>query len=61
MLSMVKTTLRDVKSRTYMAGRDIGEMFLNFLLEEEFHTYHGVYIINAYMREGWERGCLENC
>ncbi len=41
-LPTVKTHLRTVESGTWMADIDLGEMFLNFMLDEDLREYAGV-------------------
>ena len=39
-----------------MEDRDIGEIFLNFMLSKEVRPYCGVDISNYRIEKGWERG-----
>ena len=43
----VGSTLREVGNGTFMAGRNIGEMFLNFMLSEYVRSFCGVNINNV--------------
>ena len=46
-LPMVQTTLRVIEEGTYVADKDIGKMFLNFMLRKEVRPYCGVVISNT--------------
>ena len=41
-----------------MADRDIGEMFLKFMLSEKVMPFCGMYVSNVRTEEEWERGPL---
>ena len=45
-LPMVQTMLRATEEGTYMEDRDIGEMFLNFMLSKDVRPYCRVGISN---------------
>ena len=53
MLSTVISTFRAVDRFKYMADRDIGEIFLNFMLSEEVRPYCGFDIGDVQMVEEW--------
>ena len=57
-LTMVKTTLRSIEQVTCMANRDIGKIFLNFMLSKEVRPYLGADIRNGRKEEVWERSIL---
>ena len=54
-LPTVQTTLMETEEVTYMADKDIGKMFLDFMLRNEVRPYFGVDIRNAWTEEVWER------
>ena len=43
-LPTVRTTLRATEEGTYMADKNIGEMFFNFMSRKDFRPYYGVSI-----------------
>ena len=54
----VASTLRVVEEGFYMEDRDIGEIFLNFLLSEEVRPFFGVGVIRFITEENWVRNRL---
>ena len=50
-LPTVETHLRAVEAGTHMAGNDIGEMFLNFKLDEALRKYAGVDLSSIFKEE----------
>ena len=46
-LPMVRFTLREVENGTFMADRDMGEMFLKSMLSEEVRLLCAVYMRNV--------------
>ena len=54
-LTIVGSTLRVVEMGTFMADRDIGEMFINFMLSEEARSFCGVDVTNVRTEYEWER------
>lgn len=48
MLPMIDSLLRAVTHDTWMTDLDVGEMFLNFLLEETVHKFAGVDLIRYF-------------
>ena len=54
-LTIVGSTLRVVEMGTFMADRDIGEIFINYMLSEEVRSFCGVDITNVRTEEYWER------
>ena len=54
-LPTVGSTIWAVKRGMIMSDRDIGEMFLNFMLSEEVRSFYGVDITNVRTEEEWEK------
>ena len=54
-LPTVGSTLRSVERDTFLVDRDIEEMFINFMVIEEFISFWGLYITNFRTEEEWER------
>ena len=54
-LPTVGSTLRAAERGTFMADRDIGEMFINFMLSEEARSFCGVDVTNVRTEYEWER------
>ena len=57
-LTTVKSTLRATEQGSYTADRDIGEIFLNFMLSKEVRPYCSVDISNIQTEEEWQNVIL---
>ena len=53
-LLTVRSTLWAVERGNFMVDRDMGEMFINFMLREEVRSFCGVDITNVRIEEDWE-------
>ena len=59
-LPTIESHLRGVEAGTYMADNDVGDMFLNFLLDKNIRAYAGIDISGLFPEESnkgilWER------
>ena len=54
-LTTVGSTLWEFTRGTFMADRDIGEIFLNFMLSEMVRLFCGVDITNVRTEKEWEK------
>ena len=54
-LPTAESTLWAVERGNFMADRDIGEMFIKFMLSEEVRSFYEVDVTNVITEQEWER------
>ncbi len=57
-LPTVEQNLQAVEPSTFLGDIDIGEQFLNFMLEERTQKYAGVDLTNYFPEELTSHGCI---